>query len=96
METLQAIQQLDPATIIVALSSLPWIAAILMLAVGAATRSVLDDDWEMRAGAAVRWADAAVTPVRGHEPAAARFAAPQVAHSGRPMFGVPDLFPHAA
>jgi hypothetical protein len=56
METLQTIQQLAPATTVAALLALPWIAALVMHAFSSTTSSTLDDKWNLRAAAAMRWA----------------------------------------
>jgi hypothetical protein len=65
METMQTIAQLVPSAFIVALLTLPWIAAAIMHIVGAARGSLHDDQWSLRAGAAVRWARTVYDPARG-------------------------------
>jgi hypothetical protein len=62
METLQMIQTLTPATMMVALLVLPWSALALMHAMSAGSGAALDDKWNARAAAAVRWAGAHITP----------------------------------
>lgn len=58
METLQMIQQLAPEYTMLALLALPWLAVMLMHAVSAGGNDALDDKWNSRAKAAVRWAGA--------------------------------------
>jgi hypothetical protein len=62
METLQTIQTLTPATMMVGLLVLPWLALLLMHAVSAGSSAALDDKWNARAEAAVRWAGALIVP----------------------------------
>jgi hypothetical protein len=62
METLQMIQTLTPATMMVALLVLPWSALLLMHAISAGSGAALDDKWNARAAAAVRWTGAHIAP----------------------------------
>jgi hypothetical protein len=62
METLQMIQTLTPASMTVALLILPWSVLFLMHAISAGSSAALDDKWNTRAAAAVRWAGAHIAP----------------------------------
>jgi hypothetical protein len=58
MDMLQWIQELPAAQVIVGLLVLPWIGVALMQAFSVGLRAGLDDAWQFRADAALRWADA--------------------------------------
>jgi hypothetical protein len=62
MDTLQMIQSITPAATITALLALPWIAVVLMHAVSAKSSVALDDKWNSRAQAALRWAGTVAAP----------------------------------
>ena len=66
METIQMIQQLAPAPVLVTLLALPWFAVALMHAMSARNHNqfALDNSWTARADAALRWTRTAVEPVR--------------------------------
>lgn len=97
MEYLQMIQQFSPAQIIVALAILPWIAATLMQPLGTALSSTLDDKWNIRAGAAVRWSGALAEPARAQSAPVAKLAPRRAVRSISAKIGHShDFFPHAA
>jgi hypothetical protein len=73
METLNTIQQLAPATTVVALLALPWITAFFMHLAGSAAGVAHDDKWNLRAVAAQRWAGTLGSPRKSA--AVAKFAA---------------------
>jgi hypothetical protein len=62
MQTLQMIQQLDAATIVVTALILPWAAVMLMHAVSARAQAGVDTAWNIRAEAAARWTRAVILP----------------------------------
>ncbi len=97
METLNLIRELAPATVIAALATLPWIAAALMYALNAASAPELDDKWNARAAAALRWAGALVEPARGPDYGVLQFSARRAArgHSAATVRGG-EFYPHAA
>jgi len=69
MDMLQWMQELPAAQVIVALLVLPWIGVAVTHAASAVSRARLDDAWNLRAEAALRWA--------GDAPAARMQAAPR-------------------
>ena len=68
MDMLQWIQEVPAAQVIVGLLVLPWIGVALMQAFSVGSRARLDDSWKLRAGAALRWADAAACMAAGTGP----------------------------
>jgi hypothetical protein len=96
METLQTIQQLAPATIVASVT-LPWIAAALLHVFSAASRSAHDDQWNLRAGAAVRWAGAPLAPARVRENTVVDFSAHRNSRSSdAATVPLSEFYPHAA
>jgi hypothetical protein len=93
MEIVQILQQLAPATVTVALLTLPWAALAALHAFGAVSRDRHDDNWSVRASAAVRWVGAVAEPVQRQAIALRRITA--VRASGRCDQGRVFL-PHAA
>jgi hypothetical protein len=96
METLQMIQQLQPAAVIAALVVLPWAATMIMHAVGASANGMHDDKWNSRAAAAVRWAGT-IVPTYSRTNTVLNFAARRTAR--RYAFAADsaaEFFPHAA
>lgn len=55
MEALNTLQQTAPAIAAFAVLALPWITLLAMHTAEAASRRGLDDKWQSRARAAVRW-----------------------------------------
>jgi len=88
METLQMIQTLTPATMMVAMLVLPWSALALMHAISAGSGAALDDKWNTRAAAAVRWAGAHIAPTTVRSNAARTYV--------RNVTNSSEIFRHAA
>jgi hypothetical protein len=88
METLQMIQTLTPATMMVALLVLPWPALVLMHAISAGSGAALDDKWNARAAAAVRWAGVHIAPATLRSDTAHTYV--------RNVTNSPDILRHAA
>jgi hypothetical protein len=95
MQTLQTIQQLAPATI-VAFVTLPWITAALLHVFSAASRSAHDDQWTLRAGAALRWAGEPLVPARGRENTVVDFSAHRNSRGNAAAVEASEFYPHAA
>jgi hypothetical protein len=55
MHTLNTLQQAAPAVTAFAVLALPWLTLLAMHAAEAVSRGGLDDKWQARARAAVRW-----------------------------------------
>lgn len=62
METMQLIQNFAPTPLFVTLLALPWLAVATMHAMSARIGVALDDKWNLRAAAVMRW-NAAASPV---------------------------------
>ena len=62
METLQMLQQITPAVGAFAVLALPYATLLVMHIVEAATKRTLDDTWQARAGAALRWSSTVARP----------------------------------
>jgi hypothetical protein len=97
MQTLQTIQQLQPAAAISILLALPWIAATLMHAFGAGASNARGEEWSQLAGAAVRWFGTVARPARIGATPVLRFpvrqSTPRLAPASRIRQG---SYPHAA
>jgi hypothetical protein len=101
MDALQTLPQLAPAATVVALLMLSWLALAAMHAYGASFGTIRDDNWNSRAGAAVRWAGAVVAPLRGQNTAAMQIAVTPVEdykkdHNEVEAASNDEHFPHAA
>jgi hypothetical protein len=57
MQSLQTIQQLHPAAAISIMLALPWVAATLMHAFSTGVKAARGEQWNQKAGAAVRWSN---------------------------------------
>ena len=82
MQSLQMIQHLDAASVVVALLALPWLTVMLMHAVGAQYRASYNDSWNARAGAAVRWARVAIVQGPASAGSVIKFASRRAARTG--------------
>jgi hypothetical protein len=97
MQSLQTIQQLQPAATISIMLALPWVAATLMHAFGAGAKTARGEQWNQQAGAAVRWSNTIARLARTGSTTVLRFparqSAPRYAAEVRTM---PKSYPHAA
>ncbi len=63
MNSLNLIQQISPAQIIVMIALLPWMVVAMMHALSALPRMDMDDNFSSRADAALRWSGDTPDPV---------------------------------
>jgi hypothetical protein len=97
MQSLQTIQQFQPAAAISIMLALPWIAATLMHALDAAANSARGEEWNQKAGAAVRWSDTIARLARSGSTTILNFPARQSAPRYTPATGnMSNSYPHAA
>jgi hypothetical protein len=97
MQSLQTIQQLQPAAAISITLALPWIAATLMHAFSAGAKTARGEEWNQKAGAAVRWSNTIARLARSGSTTVLNFPArqsePRHASATENML---NSYPHAA
>jgi hypothetical protein len=97
MQSLQMIQQLQPAAAISITLALPWFAATLMHAFGASAKVTGDEVWSLQAGAAVRWSDTIARLASSSSTKVFNFPVSKAAKRPAPAaVAMRDTFPHAA
>jgi hypothetical protein len=97
MQSLQTIQQLQPAATISIMLTLPWVAATLMHAFGAGANNARDEEWNQKAGAALRWSNTIARLAKAGSMTVLQFPARQAApHRASAAANIPNSYPHAA